>query len=248
MLIEATDVRQVRVSEITDDDARRGGRDPIAPRSCRRLGTADPVWRVDFVFVGPDDRIARRNDTSPEDLTDVMARLVALDRQGAWTRTDPAADRAVSGNRLDDVGSPRQPGTTCVQAQRAQVERARADREPRGRLPPVATRRGRAARHGLTEPVYLCTTVKALVNTRRGFGRGAENRSASPCGSSIGRTVVRRGSTTRARRRTAVGHGCSPRRRTTAASASRCRATRSSAGTSGRCSTAAGSATSRSRS
>jgi hypothetical protein len=85
MLIEATDVRQVGLSEITDDDARRTG---AADRAAllKRLGTGDAVWRVDFVFVGPDDRIARRNDTSSEDLTDVMAKLSRLDRTGAWTR------------------------------------------------------------------------------------------------------------------------------------------------------------------
>ena len=52
----------------------------------KRLGTGDPVWRVDFVFLGPDDRIARRNETSSEDLTSVLARLSRLARNGAWTR------------------------------------------------------------------------------------------------------------------------------------------------------------------
>jgi hypothetical protein len=85
MLIEATDVREVRVGEITDDDARRAGASDRAAL-VKRLGTNDPVWRVDFVFQGPDDRIARRNDTSSEDLTGVMARLSRLDRSGAWTR------------------------------------------------------------------------------------------------------------------------------------------------------------------
>ena len=96
MLIEATDVRQVRVSEITDDDARQAGATDRAAL-LSRLATGDPVWRVDFVYVGPDDRIARRNDTSSEDLTDVMARLSRLDRQRRVDPPDPAADRAVSG-------------------------------------------------------------------------------------------------------------------------------------------------------
>ena len=85
MLIEATDVRQVRVTEITDDDARRAGATDRAAL-VKRLGTGESAWRVDFVFVGPDDRIARRDDTSSEDLTDVTARLSRLDRNGAWTR------------------------------------------------------------------------------------------------------------------------------------------------------------------
>ena len=85
MLIDATEVRQVSVDEITDDDAHRAGETDRAALLAR-LGSGDTAWRVDFVFVGPDDRIARRNDTSSEDLTDVMARLSRLDRNGAWTR------------------------------------------------------------------------------------------------------------------------------------------------------------------
>ena len=85
MLIEATDVRQVRVKEITDDDAHRAGATDRAAL-VKRLGTSESAWRVDFVFVGPDDRIARRDDTSSDDLTDVTARLSRLDRNGAWTR------------------------------------------------------------------------------------------------------------------------------------------------------------------
>jgi hypothetical protein len=86
MLIEATGVRQVAVSEITADDARRAGAaDVDALRT--RLGTTDPVWRIDFVLVGADDRIALRTETSAADLDDVMGRLSRLDRNGAWTRT-----------------------------------------------------------------------------------------------------------------------------------------------------------------
>lgn len=85
MLIEATDVRRIATVEITDDDARQAG---AADRGAllSRLGGADPVWRVDFVYVGADDRIGRRNDTETTNLHDVMARLSRLDRNGAWTR------------------------------------------------------------------------------------------------------------------------------------------------------------------
>ncbi|MEP7115097.1 MAG: hypothetical protein ABI862_17670 [Ilumatobacteraceae bacterium] len=85
MLIEATDVREVAVAEITTEDACRAGANDRAAL-LDRLGGHDPVWRVDFVFVGADDRIARRNDTSPEDLAEVIARLARMDRNGAWTR------------------------------------------------------------------------------------------------------------------------------------------------------------------
>jgi hypothetical protein len=85
MLIEATNVSQVAVAEITDDDARRTGA-PDRASLLTRLGPGDPVWRVDFVLVGADDRIARREDTTPEDVEAVIARLTRLDRNGSWTR------------------------------------------------------------------------------------------------------------------------------------------------------------------
>ena len=84
MLIEATDVRQVPVSDITRKDARRAGAASLEALLAR-LGSVDRVWRVDFVFVGPDDRLARRADTSPDELAAVMSRLSRLDRNGAWT-------------------------------------------------------------------------------------------------------------------------------------------------------------------
>lgn len=86
MLIEATDVREVEIDEITDEDARRAGATDRAAMLAR-LGSADTVWRIDFVYRGPDDRIARRNDTSADDITTVIARLSRLDRNGAWTRS-----------------------------------------------------------------------------------------------------------------------------------------------------------------
>ena len=85
MLIEATDVREVARAEITTADARRAGAADLESLLAR-LGAADPVWRVDFVFVGDDDRIARRNDLSSDELDGVVARLARLDRNGAWTR------------------------------------------------------------------------------------------------------------------------------------------------------------------
>jgi hypothetical protein len=85
MLIEAIDVRQVRTVDITPEDALRAGSADL-DRLLSRLGTADTVWRVDFVLVGADDRIARRAETSPADLAAVIARLTRLDRNGPWTR------------------------------------------------------------------------------------------------------------------------------------------------------------------
>jgi hypothetical protein len=84
MTIEAADVRQVAIASITAADAEAAGAADLGSLKAR-LGDIDPVWRVDFVYVGPDDRIARRNDTSSEDLSEVVARLARLDRNGAWT-------------------------------------------------------------------------------------------------------------------------------------------------------------------
>jgi len=86
MLIEVTDVRQVAVDDITADDAIKAGATDVAAL-VKRLGTTDSVYRVAFVYIGPDDRIAKRNDTSTEDLAAVISRLARLDRNGPWTRT-----------------------------------------------------------------------------------------------------------------------------------------------------------------
>lgn len=82
MLIEATDVRTVPTGEITTEDAHRAGADDLGALLAR-LGGADPVWRVDFVYLGPDDRIAKRGETAGID--DVLTRLARLDRNGKWT-------------------------------------------------------------------------------------------------------------------------------------------------------------------
>jgi hypothetical protein len=86
MLIEATDVRQVSAADITSDDARRTGAANIESLLAR-LGDAEVVWRVEFVHLGADDRIARREDSTPTDLAEVIARLNRLDRNGPWTRS-----------------------------------------------------------------------------------------------------------------------------------------------------------------
>jgi hypothetical protein len=86
MLIQATDVSQVTVAEISDADAARAG--PADLESLlSRLGTADTVWRVDFTYLGPDDRVARRTETSPAEIDEAVSCLARFDRNGAWTRT-----------------------------------------------------------------------------------------------------------------------------------------------------------------
>jgi len=95
MTIEARHVEQVEAQQLTDDDARRAGE---ADRAAllRRLGVRDDeqrlVWRVDFVHVGADDRLVRRQqaELSDDELRAIRARLDRLDRAGAagpWTRS-----------------------------------------------------------------------------------------------------------------------------------------------------------------
>ena len=93
MLIEADAVGVLPVAGITEDDVRRSGHADRATLLAR-LGNpvADAtVWRIEFHYVGDDDRIAaRENDAlSPTELADLIARLDRLDGRadGApWTR------------------------------------------------------------------------------------------------------------------------------------------------------------------
>ena len=92
MLLEAVDVAQVAAATIDDEQARRAGA-PDATTLRAALGRADDdlVWRVELRYVGPDDRIARREDDQLDEaaLADLRARLDRLDRRGAapWTAT-----------------------------------------------------------------------------------------------------------------------------------------------------------------
>jgi hypothetical protein len=93
MLLEATDVRQVRAGDLTEADAVAAGEATLADL-LRRLGDPDPdrlLWRVGLRFVGQDDRAERRvqADLSAEELADLRARLDRMDHRspnGPWTR------------------------------------------------------------------------------------------------------------------------------------------------------------------
>lgn len=94
MLLEATDVRQVRVDELTEADAEAAGEIGLA-QLLRRLG--DPpadrlVWRVQLRYAGRDDRAERREaaELSDDELMALRVRLDRLDARapsGPWTRT-----------------------------------------------------------------------------------------------------------------------------------------------------------------
>lgn len=92
LLLEATDVSQVPLGSITDEQARRAGA-PDAAAVRARLRLDDPtqtVWRIELALVGLDDRIARRgcDDLTDDALADVRIRLDRMDRRGGpWTRS-----------------------------------------------------------------------------------------------------------------------------------------------------------------
>jgi hypothetical protein len=90
-LIEVDDIEIVDASQITDADAETAG-EASAAALLARLGNAAnrPVWRVRFHYVGPDDRIERRNDAALDDArrASIQQRLDRLDKaskHGPWT-------------------------------------------------------------------------------------------------------------------------------------------------------------------
>jgi len=90
-LIEAIDVRTVLAREITDADARRAGEQSAsAIRDRLEVAGDDVVYRIELRYVGPDDRIERRNDATLDDekRAAIQARLDRFDRAsktGPWT-------------------------------------------------------------------------------------------------------------------------------------------------------------------
>jgi hypothetical protein len=92
LLLEVDDVKRVELASIPLADARRAGfksaealRNTIAPYAPDSM-----VWRVEFRCLGPDDRIARRNDDSldNEKLAKLETKLSRLDKAsqtGPWT-------------------------------------------------------------------------------------------------------------------------------------------------------------------
>jgi hypothetical protein len=93
LLIEVEDIRKIDVQSISDADAHRAGypsAQALREELSKQEGYADQIWRVEFRCLGPDDRIARRNDATldPAKLAKLEARLARLDQSsktGPWT-------------------------------------------------------------------------------------------------------------------------------------------------------------------
>jgi hypothetical protein len=91
MLLEVDDVRLVDASGVTDHEARMAG-EPSAAELLRRLRPSPerPIWRIQFRYLGPDDRLERREDADLDEArrAALRARLDRLDRaskSGPWT-------------------------------------------------------------------------------------------------------------------------------------------------------------------
>ena len=132
-----------RVDDVSDADARRAGLpDADAVRALLR-GREGDLYRIRFHVAGPDPRIALRAaaDLSREERAAIAARLARLDRASRARPLDggdPARDRRRAGRARGRSGGAVRPRAPQVQDGRAQAQGARADREPRGRLPALA--------------------------------------------------------------------------------------------------------------
>lgn len=90
-LLQINSVESVDPEDITEDDARRTGVDLEELLGFLTAKTEGDVYRVELGGVGPDPRVALREDDNlnPEDVADIKGRLDRLDRaskRGPWTR------------------------------------------------------------------------------------------------------------------------------------------------------------------
>jgi hypothetical protein len=92
LLLEVDNVTQIDPRTITDADARRAGHASASALRLHldQLDHRGRVWRVEFRCIGADDRIARRNDATPdsEKIANLETRLMRMDKAGAagaWT-------------------------------------------------------------------------------------------------------------------------------------------------------------------
>jgi hypothetical protein len=136
-------VERVEPEAITRADLRRAG---FADRAAllALLRADGDLYRIAFHVAGPDPRIALRARTTLDaaERADIAARLARLDGVSSRgvDRGDAARDRGCSGHARRRPRGRVRTRAAAVQGRRAQAQGARADREPRGRLPAVAAR------------------------------------------------------------------------------------------------------------
>ena len=92
LLLEVDDIRLVAADDINDAEAAEYAGAQSAAGILGRLGEAAtrPIWRVQFRYIGQDDRIARRNSVDLDDIrrAAIQQRLDRMDRAsktGPWT-------------------------------------------------------------------------------------------------------------------------------------------------------------------
>lgn len=90
-LLEVTSLAEVAEADISAEDAQRAGAaspEPIIKALSARPD--DPIWRVGLAYVGPDPRVALRDEVpSAAEIATITTRLDRLDAAspwGAWTR------------------------------------------------------------------------------------------------------------------------------------------------------------------
>lgn len=97
-------VEAVELSDLDDEDVRRGGFESraalVEPLSAR----AGTVYRIRVRYDRPDPRLARREDDSPDAVAEVLEKLAAKDaRSEPWTERTLAAIDAAPGGRAADI-------------------------------------------------------------------------------------------------------------------------------------------------
>ena len=154
-LLRIEAVEPVALEDISEADARRAGFGDLAALRAEqaRHGGDGRLYRIELRPAGPDPRLALREqaELSPDELAGVLARLEGMDARsghGPWTAATLRAIAAAPGHPRRRAGHGARARAGAVQGRRAQAQGARAHREPRARLPSLASRPDRVGAPG----------------------------------------------------------------------------------------------------